>query len=286
MNNKGNILIIVLVVFTITVSILFDFVRRVYLFINVTENYKLSEKMATVLKAGYTYSSQQIEDFLKRLDYTDKKSETLVDRLDDITITAFVEDNNSKFNLNSMVYQNGIINLRNYEIFRRLLKNLELDEAYADRVVDFIDFDKTSRIGDSEVNAKNYFLFSLSELKYIFKPEDWEKLKPFVTVFGNGLININTADKELIMALHRDISEDLAKRIIEKRSDNPFKSRGEVIAFPQMNVIGINISDLIVVKSSSFFLNIVANKDDFKETVEVSFDLDGGKIKTNYWKEY
>ncbi len=286
MNNKGNVLIIVLVVFTITVSVLFSFVRRVYLFVNMTENYKLSEKMSSVLKSGYTFSSQQIEQFLRRLDYTDKKSETLVDRVEDITVTALVEDNNSKLNLNSLIYQNGLINLRSYEIMRRLLKNLGLDEAYADRLVDYIDFDRTSRIGDGEINAKNYFLFSLSELKYIFKSEDLEKLKPYVTIYGNGQININTAEKELIMALHKDISAELADRIIERRADKPFKSRGELVAFPQMNVIGVNISDIITVKSTSFFLNIVASKDEFKEVVEVSFDIDSGKIKTNFWKEY
>lgn len=286
MNNKGNVLIIVLLVFTITISLLFDFIRRVYLFINITENYRISEKMSTVLKSGYTYASEQIREYLTRLDYTDKKNETLVDRVDDITITAVVTDNNSRFNVNTLVYQNGYINIRNYEIFRRLLKNLNLDESYADRLVDYIDFDNVGRVADGEINAKNYFLFSPTELGYIFTPEEMEKIRPYVTCFGDGKINVNTADKELLMALHRDISEELAKRIIEKRQESPFKSKGDFINVPGMNVIGINISDIITIKSSSFMVNIMASKDDFREAVDVSFDLEGSKIKTNYWKEY
>lgn len=286
MNNKGNVLIVVLLVFTITISLLFDFIRRVYLFINVSENYKLSETMSVVLKSGYTYATEQLKEFLQRLDYTDKSSETFQDRAEDILISVVIIDSNSRFNVNTLVYQNGIINNRNYQIFKRLLNKLKLDEAYADKLVDYIDFDNVRRTSDGEINSKNYFLFSLSELSYIFNAEDLEKIKPYVTCIGDGLINVNTAEKELLMALHNDISEELANRIIEKRKESPFKTKGEFINVPGMNVIGINISDIIKVKSSSFIVNVTASKDDFKEFVEAGVELLDGNVKTRYWKEY
>lgn len=286
MNNKGNVLIVVLFVFTITISLLFDFIRRVYVFINVTENYKSSEIMSAVLKSGYTYAAEQLKEILKRIDYTDKQSENFQERIEDIQISVIIFDNDSKFNVNSLVYQNGSINNRNYEIFKRLLRILKLDERYADKLVDYIDFDNIRRTSDGEINSKNYFLLSLSELSYIFSAEDFEKIKPYVTCFGDGLINVNTAEKELLMALHNDISEELAKRIIEKRKESPFKTKGDLINFPGMNVIGINISDIIKLKSSSFMVNITAIKDELKETVEAGLEIVDDTIKTRYWKEY
>ncbi|MCX7990618.1 MAG: type II secretion system minor pseudopilin GspK [Proteobacteria bacterium] len=286
MSNRGNVLIVVLLVFTITISLLFDFIRRVYLFINITENYKISETMSVVLKSGYTYATEQLKEYLKRLDYTDKGSQTIEDRADDVLISAIITDSNSKFNVNTLVYQNGSINNRNYQIFRRLLNILKLDEAYADKLVDYIDFDNVRRTSDGEINSKNYFLFSLSELGYIFNAEDLEKIKPYLTCIGDGMINVNTAEKELLMALHNDISEELANRIIDKRTEGPFKTKGEFINVAGMNVIGINISDIITVKSSSFIVNLTASKDDFREVVEAGFELSGGQVKTRYWKEY
>ncbi len=286
MNKKGNVLIVVLLVFTITISITFDFIRRVYLFVNVTENYKNAESLSVILKSGYTYATEQIKEYLKSLDYTDKSSQTIQDRAEDILISAIILDSNSRFNVNTLVFQNGNINNRNYQIFRRLLKILNLDEAYADKLVDYIDFDKVRRTSDGEINSKNYFLFSLSELGYIFNTEDLEKIKPYLTFIGNGMINVNTAEKELIMALHNDISEELANKIIEKRQESPFKSKGDFVNLPGMNVIGINISDIITVKSTSFLINLTASKDDLQEYVEAAFDLSDGQVNTRYWKEY
>ena len=60
--------------------------------------------------------------------------------------------------------------------------------------MDYIDPDKVPRVPGGEDNAKNNFLFSLSELSYIFPEDVMNTLTPYLTVFGDGKINLNTAD--------------------------------------------------------------------------------------------
>ncbi len=78
---------------------------------------------------------------------------------------------------------------------------------------------KVPRVPGGENKAKNYFLFSLSELSYIFPEDVINTVMPYLTVFGDGKININTADLPLLKALHPEMSEALAKRIIEVREE-------------------------------------------------------------------
>ena len=60
-----------------------------------------------------------------------------------------------------------------------------------------------------------------------FTPERLRKLSPFVTVFGNGRININLAPKVVLEVLSPDISEAQVQQIIEYRAskDGPFNEQ-------------------------------------------------------------
>ena len=108
-----------------------------------------------------------------------------------------------------------MVNEPRYNAFKRLLKELKINEEYADRLVDFIDPDKVPRVPGGETNAKNNFLFSLSELSYIFPDDIMKTIAPYLTVFGDGKININTADVLLLKTLHPDMTGALAERIKE-----------------------------------------------------------------------
>lgn len=284
-NNNGYVLIIVLVVLAAAMSILINFISTVYLFANTAENFKNAEKMSVLMKAAYKISTERGKEFYSRMTYNSYKELPFEEVVDDIKVSVLVVDNNSKFNINSLVYRNGLVNQNAYEVFKRLLKGLEIKEDYADILIDYIDPDKVSRSSTGEINAKNYFLFSLSELNYIFPKEDLDKLLPYVTFFGDGKININTADYYVIKALHNDITETVAKRIIDARTEKAFDSIGAVTRIAGMESIGISISDMIVVKNNSFQLYLKAEKDEFTENVEAGFELLDNKIVTKYWKE-
>ena len=64
---------------------------------------------------------------------------------------------------------------------------------------------------------------SLEELRQIAGMSDtlYEALLPFITVYGEKGLNINTAPVELLMALHSEFPPELAKEIHEATSSNP-----------------------------------------------------------------
>ena len=284
-NKKGYVLVIVLLILAVTTALVIDFTGIVYGYVNTANNFTESERMSLLLKSAYLLTAEKALSLSSQLSFSDQREISLEEKVEDTTVGLLLEDNNSKFNVNSLVFRNGFVNETGYNIFKRLLRELKINEEYADRLVDFIDPDKIPRVRDGESKAKNYFLFSLSELSYIFPEDDLKTVMPYLTVFGNGKININTADLLLLKTLHPEMSEALAKRIIEVREGKPFEGQGDVVKVPGMEKIGIEISDFITEKSSSFFVVIKAQSNDLVETAEAGFDLSNGRVVTEYWRE-
>ena len=52
-----------------------------------------------------------------------------------------------------------------------------------------------------------------------------------------------------------------------------------------MEKIGLDISDSLTVKGSSFNVVIRAERNDLTVTAEAGFDLSGGSVVTRYWRE-
>ncbi|OGX22908.1 MAG: hypothetical protein A3J51_00810 [Omnitrophica WOR_2 bacterium RIFCSPHIGHO2_02_FULL_45_21] len=128
-----------------------------------------------------------------------------------------MQDEQSKLNINKIIQDDGA-NLDNNAraAFVELLKILlacddEEAKGLVDRFVDWIDKDREA------YPAKNLPLDRLEELSMIegFKPETANKLKDYVTIYGDGAININSAPKEILLAL--GLSEESAYDILSYR---------------------------------------------------------------------
>ena len=284
-NKKGYVLVIVLLILAVTTAVVIDFAGTVYGYVNTANNFTESERMSLLLKSAYLFTSEKVLDLSSQLSFSDQREISLEEKIEDTTVGILLEDNNSKFNVNSLVFRNGFVNETGYNIFKRLLKELKINEEYADRLVDFIDPDKIPRVPGGESNAKNNFLFSLSELSYIFPDDVIKTVMPYLSVFGDGKININTADLLLLKTLHSGMTGALAQRIKEVREGKPFERMGDVVKVPGMEKIGIDISDVIKVKSNSFSMVIKAERNDLVETAETGFDLSNGRVVTKYWRE-
>lgn len=128
-----------------------------------------------------------------------------------------MQDEQSKLNINKIIQDDGA-NVDN-DARAAFVELLEILLAYddteakglVDRFVDWIDKDKEA------YPAKNLPLGRLEELSMIdgFKPETVNKLKDYVTIYGDGAININTAPKEILQAF--GLSEESAQDILSYR---------------------------------------------------------------------
>ncbi len=282
---KGYVLVIVLLIMAVTTTAVIHFAGTVYGYVNTANNFNESERMSLLLKSAYLLTAEKALDLSSQLNLGAQREISFAEKIEETTVGLHLEDNNSKFNLNLLGRKNPVLSETSFAIFRRLLRELKINEEYADRLVDFIDSDKIPRVSGGEDRAKNYALFSLSELSYIFSEDDLKTVMPYLTVFGDGKININTVDLPLLKALNPEISEALAKRIIEVREGKPFESTVDVTKVPGMETIGVAISDVIKVKSNSFSMVIKAERNDLIETAEAGFDLSGGRAVLKYWRE-
>ncbi len=104
-----------------------------------------------------------------------------------------------------------------------------------------------------------------------------------MTVFGDGLININSATAPVLMSLSDDVSEDLAERVIERRKLDPFKNIGELSQVAGFERLGMDLAPRITVSSSAIGITASARQEGITRIVEGVLDSSG---KILYWREY
>jgi general secretion pathway protein K len=186
-------------------------------------------------------------------------------------VTGHVEDMQARFNLNNLVDNNGRVNILDMQRFQSLLNVLGIDPNLADAVVDWIDpdFDVTQPSGAEDAEymraaapyrAANRPFVSTSELLMVkgFTADNYQKLAPFVTALpAYTSININTAPKEIFMALANGITYSDAQQLVDIRGDKGFAN---VADFLQQQILagrGVNQQGLSVA-TDYFLLDAVA----------------------------
>jgi len=285
------VLVLTLAVLTLITAMVVEFARGVYINTESLYNWQASKRLSLLAKSGVNIASKLLADNLKETTYTYPGSIVLPpvapvgkDGFGD-TVAIRIEDENSKFNLNTLLYENGMINEDAYEGFRRLLDGLELDDDIAPRVADWLDRDDIPRLEDSDTGLKNSRMEVPDELLLIpgIESAGYEKLKPYITVYGSGLININGAEAPVLMTLDDSITVEMAGRITGYRELKPFDREGQITSVAGFEKLGISLMGRITVKGSVFSIHSTASSGDgIKRTVTCVLDS-GGRIK--YWKE-
>ena len=218
----------------------------------------------------------------KRDNQTDNLSEDWALRLPPISVegavvTGHIEDMQGRFNLNNLLKDNKVSPL-DMQRFQRLLTIVGLDPALADAVVDWIDPDSdvTQPAGaedpqylraDIPYRAANRPFVSASELLLVqgFTADAYKTLEPFIAALPvRTAINVNTAPKEVLMALADNINENDAQQLIDARGD---KGYATLDGFLQQKVLagrGVKQDGLSV--ATDYFLLDAATKFDRAQT--------------------
>ena len=293
-NQQGIALIVTLLALVLITAMVIEFSYGVYTGTNNLYNWRDSQRLSVMARSGVNVSARYLSDALKGRTYSYPGSmEFPVENpVEDFpgSITVRIEDETSKFYLNAIVNPRGEKNEVAYGLLVKLLKNLSLDEDIAGRILDWIDRDSAGELGDSETGAKNAAIRSVDELLLIhgISREDYDTLLPYVTVYGaadNSLrININGAEKPVLMCLSDDITDELAQRVIDYRKGNPFQfagDLGQVHGFERD--VGIP-AGILTVKGRDFSIKSTASSDGVKRIIETVVDVEHDSIQ--YWKEY
>lgn len=155
-----------------------------------------------------------------------------------------IEDLQARFNINNLV-QNGKPQTLYIERFKRLLRNIELNEDMAAVIVDWLDSNVETGFSGAEDNeylnltppyrTANQAMADVSELLLIkgVDFEAYEKLRPFVCVLqSESEINVNTASAEVLSSIVKDISLEDAKSLIEDRNKDVHEKLEDFLQHP------------------------------------------------------
>ena len=199
--------------------------------------------------------------------------------LEDAILSGRLTDLDSKFNLNNLLI-NGTVDEKSHEYFKRILLNLELDAAIADKIIDWIDTDQTPRPHGAEDNlymskspsyrtAGQYF-FHISELKLVdgINERTYQRLKAYVTVLPilanrPTKLNINTASTLLLLSLDSRITSKEAL-VLYNEGNATNKSlidfyRQPAIQIYNLGNAGLQMSKLIATTSQWYQAEVSVN---------------------------
>jgi general secretion pathway protein K len=294
-SHSGMALVIVLMIMAIMTAMVVEFASATYTANASLYNWRNVQSLSLAAGSGINLAIKMASDNYERYSYTypGTVSVPVPNVLENFegNVMIKVEDENAKFNLNSLVLPNGTLNNAAYESFKRLLVQLELDEQIADKIADWINRNRETGLRILEVNAKNAYMASVDELWLIADSKACEKLLPLVTVYGvravyANIININTASAPVLMALDDTMTSVLAERIVNYRSVEPFQKTSDIVKVAGFEgQLGQLLMGKIVVKASNLRITSEASQDRLKRIIDCVVENSGGVFTVRYWQE-
>lgn len=294
----GLALVLTLMALVIITAMVVEFAYGVYVNTSFLRNWQTSERLSLTARSGVRLASELLHYASTQYSYTypgavdippsDPFAGTIGNATSD-EVTLRMEDETSKFNLNSLVYSNDELHEEAYNILNRLLENLSIEQEIADGIVDWIDKNEIPRGSGSEAGAANRPLVSPEELLLVpgMDRAVYDKLLPYITIYGvrnNIKININGAGLPLLMAMHGEMTEELAQRIVSRRELKPFgkvEQLQKVVGFEKG--LGTTLIGRITVRGEYFRITSTASSEDgIKSSIECVID---SKDRVLYWRE-
>lgn len=292
-SERGFALVFVLMIVTILIAMVTDFAYTVHEETVALYQWRDLQSLSLESASGISLGEQFLRKYLNAFSYTypgrvDMPLQEVAGEMTSSMVLTVI-DESGKINLNKLVDAFGRTETSwHYAGFERLLKDLELDESIADIIADWIDKDSEERLRGSETRAKNGPLYSLDELIYIpgIGEDVYKKLIPHVTIFGDGLVNINSADEFVLTCLSDGIDATLAKRVIAYREYKPFRKAADILRVSGFGgKLGTSLMGRVSVKGTAFSVTITASAGDLRRSVSAVIDNSSGSLKYKYWRE-
>lgn len=318
-NNRGVALLITILMISIIIVLTLQFNSSMRQELHAAINSKNNIMLGYIAKSGYNMalailseddpkSDSLNDDWALLKDYS-ALSEGL---FDSGHFQVEVTDLAGKIQINKLIEQNGTYNVDQKNILIRLLSSdlfgMEDDEAedLLDNIKDWIDSDNIeSGFGGAEdsyyqsldkpYSCKNGPLSTINEMsqirgitnKLLFGTSESPALKDYLTVYGDGSgkININTADRNIIMALFYDPDETMVDEILEYREDED-NDLTNVKGYRDALGISEEIipSSLLTTKSSYFEIHSIGLKDTSVKELKIVVKRNDKKFSTLSWE--
>ncbi|UCH79828.1 MAG: type II secretion system minor pseudopilin GspK [Nitrospiraceae bacterium] len=282
-DNRGSALIITLLLITILVGLVVNFVYEVYMDSSAVSNWSNAQRASYIAKSGQNIAVSFIKQ-VKLYPPTNIREIALPVAIDfgpASSLAVMVEDENSKFNLNKLTDDKSVDSLK------KLFEYLKINPDLALLIADWRDPDSDPRTSESEDLAKNGEFWSIDELKLIkgIDNEVFAKISPYVTATSNWFgwkVNINTADLPVLFIMDDQMTITLAESIIDYRKDTPFETVEQVQNISGLEKIGINFIGKSDVRSENYRVTTRAVVNDVTRVIESIVDTSS---RIYFWRE-
>jgi len=241
-NERGMVLLMVLLVITLLSALLSEFAFSTLIDMRLTETFRDTTRAEYLARGGITAGRMILQTDRNSYDARNDMNELWSIGVQDYplaegTVSVKIEDLDDRLPLNKLV--GGILFGEFHDRFVRLCQELALNnpDALADALIDWLDPDQTPEPDGAEdayylslnppYEATDGPLRSIDELRLIrgFDAETVERLRPFVSSVsnGDGMLNINTASPELLLAWDIDMTSPIVEDLLSWREKKKFK---------------------------------------------------------------
>ena len=245
-NQRGVVLLLVLVVVALLSALLSEFAFSTLIDLRLSETFRDTTRAEYLARGGITAGRMILQEDRNAYDAENDPVEFWSIGVQEYplaegAISVKIQDLDARLALNKLVDQQGNPSIVYRERFIRLCVELALDnpEALADALIDWLDPDnETGPAGAEDADylslnpayeATDGPLRSIDELRLIrgFDQETFARLSPFVSSYGSGLLNVNTAAPELLRSWDADTAAAVDP-LLTRRAEGPYKTLDEL----------------------------------------------------------
>ena len=295
-SEKGIALILTLLITAILVTLIVEVNYSTQVDLMIAGNFRNDLQAYYLAKSGINVAISYLKYDAETTD-TDNLDEDWAKPYPPIPVgSGFVEvvtkDENARINVHDVIKEDGTVDQQISEALTRLFEMLEVDVRILDAVIDWIDPNDEGEAESSYYESldppyvcKNAPLDTLSELLMIKDVTDevYGKVSKYLTIHSNGMININTVGKEVLMCLDEGIDEGIAEGIIQYRGEKPFDTKAELKELLDDEVYE-RIELIIDVQSNAFSVTSMGMVERVEKTIRAVIDREGKRISCRYWK--
>ncbi|UCE98802.1 MAG: general secretion pathway protein GspK [Planctomycetota bacterium] len=287
---KGFVVVVVLAILMMLTVLLLGFNYKSRLCLQAADHFKKSKLALNSARAGLNIAIAAIgtnDDI-----FTNKTLQSLFSPehtfdIAEAVCSVTINQENSKLNVNLLTDKNDKPDRTAIEQLLRLIdllnqKQIEhphigygivpaiIDWTDADDQVAHLHYIKDKNLGAESAyyqklsepyNCSNASFKTTEELLLIkgLTPDVFQRIYDYVTVYGDGKININSASKLVIESLSQKMDPALAKIIIDQRKIKPFNSVAEVQNVPGMtDAIYSAIKEKVTVSPSDGYYHVTS----------------------------
>lgn len=308
-NERGFALLLSLLIIFLLVVIILEADFQVRADLRAAGNFRDDLKAFYLAKSAVSAAEALIKD--------DTKNSNTYDGLDEFWsfpipeyplgdgfLSGTLVDEERKININYLVTRNSsgqrVVESGRKAQLERLFVLLELDPQLVDPIVDWLDSNNEALPFGAEAGAyqsrepsyspANGPFETLQELHMVEGMTDkiYKKISPYLTVYGKGTVNVNTADALVLQSFDEGLDETSARIISDKR---PFDNVGEFrthlrkeLSDVYQRMLGLGNLNWLATKSNHFLLNAEGRVERTRKIAHAVIKRTGIKTQRLYFR--